>query len=86
MRTESEVYDGFGAGMAGKSYRAAAYVELGLRTTSFDDQAKRDVYYKERSHTPKYRPNLLAFREIVRRLRALKELCSGYEAQRFNYM
>ena len=36
--------------------------------------------------TAKYRPDLLVFGEIVVDLKAVKELCSDFEAQLFNYM
>ena len=86
MGAAFEVYNEFGYGMAEEIYQAALEVELGLRGIRFTAQAELDVFFKGHLLTPKYRPDLLVFDEIVVELKALKELCSDHEAQLFNYM
>jgi GxxExxY protein len=81
-----EVYNELGYGMAEEVYQAALEVELGLRGIRFTAQAGLDVFFKGHLLTPKYRPDLLVFGEIVVELKTLKELCSEHEAQLFNYM
>ena len=86
MGAAFEVYNELGYGMAEEIYQGAMEVELGLRKFPFVAQAELNVYFKSHLLTPKYRPDLLVFREIVVELKALKELCSDHEAQLFNYM
>ncbi len=81
-----EVYNELGYGMAEEIYQSALEVELGLRGIRFTAQAELNVFFKGHLLTPKYRPDLLVFGEIVVELKALKELCSEHEAQLFNYM
>jgi GxxExxY protein len=81
-----EVYNELGYGMAEEIYQAALEIELGLRGIRFVARAELDVFFKGHLLTPKYRPDLLVFGEIVAELKALKELCSEHEAQLFNYM
>lgn len=86
MGAAFEVYNELGYGMAEEIYQSALEVELGLRRIDFVAQAQLDIFFKGHLLTPKYRPDLLAFGEIVVELKALKELCSEHEAQLFNYM
>ena len=86
MGAAFEVYNQLGYGMAEEIYQSALEVELGLRGIAFVAQSELSVYFKEHLLTPKYRPDLLVFGEIVVELKALKELCSDHEAQLFNYM
>ena len=86
MGAAFEVYNELGYGMAEEIYQAALEVELGLRNIEFTAQAELNVYFKGHLLTPKYRPDLLVFGEVVVELKALKELCSDHEAQLFNYM
>lgn len=86
MGAAFEVYNELGYGMAEEVYQAALEVELGLRGIGAIAQAELDVFFKGHLLTPKYRPDLLVFGEIVVELKALKELCSEHEAQLFNYM
>jgi GxxExxY protein len=86
MAAAFEVYNELGYGIAEEIYQAALEVELGLRGIRFTAQAELDVFFKGQLLTPKYRPDLLVFGEIVVELKALKELCSEHEAQLFNYM
>ncbi|XZE32432.1 GxxExxY protein [Pirellulaceae bacterium SH501] len=86
MGAAFEVYNELGYGMAEDIYQAALEVELSLREIQFASQAELNVYFKGHLLTPKYRPDLLVFGEIVVELKALKELCSDHEAQLFNYM
>jgi GxxExxY protein len=81
-----EVYNELGYGMAEDVYQAALEVELGLRRIQFAAHTELNVFFKGHLLTPKYRPDLLVFGEIVVELKALKELCSDHEAQLFNYM
>ncbi len=69
-----------------KFHQAALEVELGLRGIPFNAQSELNVFFKGHLLTPKYRPDLLAFGEIVVELKALKEICTEHEAQLFNYM
>lgn len=86
MGAAFEVYNELGYGMAEEIYQAALEVELNLRGIAFTSQASLDVFFKERLLSPKYRPDLLVFNEIVVELKAVKELCAEHEAQLFNYM
>ena len=86
MGAAFEVYNELGYGMAEDVYQAALEVELSLREIQFASQAELNVYFKGHLLTPKYRPDLLVYSEIVVELKALKELCSDHEAQLFNYM
>ena len=86
MGAAFEVYNELGYGMAEDIYQSALEVELGLRSIAFTAQAELDVFFKGRLLTPKYRPDLLVFGEILVELKALKELCSDHKAQLFNYM
>ncbi|MCC9657396.1 GxxExxY protein [Rhodopirellula halodulae] len=86
MGAAFEVYNELGYGMAEEIYQSALEVELGLREIPFVAQTELNVYFKRHLLTPKYRPDLLVFGGIVVELKALKELCSGHEAQLFNYM
>jgi len=86
MGAAFEVYNELGYGMAEEIYQAAVEVELGLRGIPFTAQAELHVFFKGHSLTPKYRPDLLAFGEIIVELMALKEICTEHEGQLFNYM
>jgi GxxExxY protein len=86
MGAAFEVYNELGYGMAEEIYQAALEVELGLRGIRFTAQEELGVFFKGHLLTPKYRPDLLVFGEIVVELKALKELCTEHEAQLFNYM
>jgi GxxExxY protein len=86
MGAAFEVYNELGYGMSEEIYQSALEVELRLRGIAFTAQAELDVFFKGHLLTPKYRPDLLVFSEIVVELKALKELCSDHEAQLFNYM
>ncbi|KAA1257978.1 hypothetical protein LF1_04690 [Rubripirellula obstinata] len=86
MGAAFEVYNELGYGMAEEIYQSALEVELGLRNIAFTAQAELDVFFKGHLLTPKHRPDLLVFGEVVVELKALKELCSDHEAQLFNYM
>jgi GxxExxY protein len=86
MGAAFEVYNELGYGMSEEIYQSALEVELSLRGIAFTAQAELDVFFKRHLLTPKYRPDLLVFSEIVVELKALKELCSDHEAQLFNYM
>lgn len=86
MGAAFEVYNELGYGMAEEIYQAALEVELRLRDIPFVAQAELDVFFKDQLLTPKYRPDVLVFDEIVVELKTLKELCSDHEAQLFNYM
>lgn len=86
MGSAFEVYNELGYGMSEEIYQSSLEVELGLRGIAFHAQAQLNVYFKRHLLTPKYRPDLLVFGDIVVELKALKELCSDHEAQLFNYM
>ena len=86
MGAAFEVYNELGYGMAEEIYQSALEVELQFRNIPFVAQAELDVFFKGQLLTPKYRPDLLVFDEIVVELKALKELCTEHEAQLFNYM
>jgi GxxExxY protein len=86
MGAAFEVYNELGYGMAEEIYHQSLEVELGIRSIQFVAQAELDVYFKGHLLTAKYRPDLLVFGEIVVELKAVKELCSDFEAQLFNYM
>jgi GxxExxY protein len=86
MGAAFEVYNVLGYGMAEDIYQSALEVELTLREIPFVAQAQLDVYFKGHLLTPKYRPDLMVFDEIVVELKALKTLSSDHEAQLFNYM
>ena len=86
MGAAFEVYNELGYGMAEEIYQGAMEAELGLRAIPFVAQAELHVFFKGHLLTPKYRPDLLVYREIVVELKALKGLCSEHEAQLFNYM
>jgi GxxExxY protein len=86
MGAAFEVYNELGCGMAEELYQAALEVELGLRGIPFASQAELNAFFKGHLLTPKYRPDLLAFGEIVVELKAIKEICTEHEAQLFNYM
>ena len=86
MGAAFEVYNELGYGMAEEIYQAALEVELQLRGIPLIAQAELNVFFKGHLLTPKYRPDLLVFDEIVVELKALKELCTDHEAQLFNYM
>lgn len=86
MGAAFEVYNELGYGMAEEIYQASLEVELGLRNIRFTAQAELDVFFKGSLLTPKYRPDLMVFSEIVVELKSVKELCSEHEAQLFNYM
>ena len=86
MGAAFEVYNELGYGMAEEIYQQSLEVELELRRIPFLSKAELLVYYKTRELQTKYRPDLLAFGEIVVELKSLKELCSDHEAQLFNYM
>jgi GxxExxY protein len=86
MGAAFEVYNELGYGMAEEIYQAALEVELGLRGIPFTSQAELNVFFKGHLLAPKYRPDLLAFGEIVVELKAIKEICTEHEAQLFNYM
>jgi GxxExxY protein len=86
MGAAFEVYNELGYGISEEIYQASLEIELRLRSIPFVAQAELGVYFKGHLLTPKYRPDLLVFGEIVVELKALKELCSDHEAQLFNYM
>lgn len=86
MGAAFEVYNHLGYGMAEDVYQAALEVELSLRKIPFIAQPPLQVFFKEQLLRPKYRPDLLAYDEIVAELKAVSNLCSDHEAQLFNYM
>lgn len=81
-----EVYNLLGYGMAEEIYQQSLEIELGLRQIPFQSKAELEVTYKEQILTTVYRPDLVAFGEIVVELKAVKNLLSEHEAQLFNYM
>ncbi len=86
MWAASEVYNELDYGMAEEVYQQSLEVEIGIRSIQFVAQAEQNVYFKRHLLTAKYRPDLHVFGEIVVDLKAVKELCSDFEAQLFNYM
>jgi len=72
--------------MAEEIYQSALEVELQLRSIPFAAQAELKTYFKDQLLSPKYRPDLLVFGEIVVELKAIKDLCTDHEAQLFNYL
>ena len=86
MGAAFEVYNELGYGMAEEIYQKSLEVELGLRQIEFIAQPEVNVYFKKHLLNTKYRPDLLVFDQIVVELKAVKDLCSDFEAQLFNYM
>lgn len=86
MGAAFEVYNQLGYGMAEEIYQQSLEIELGLRTIPFLSKAEIKVAYKGRTLSTVYRPDLLAFGEIVVELKAVKALATEHEAQLFNYM
>jgi GxxExxY protein len=86
MGAAFEVYNVLGYGMAEEIYQQSLEIELGLRKTPFISKAELSVSYKEHQLTTVYRPDLLAYDEIVVELKAVKAIASEHEAQLFNYL
>ena len=86
MGAAFEVYNVLGYGMAEEIYQQSLEIELGMRKIPFLSKTELGVFYKDRKLTTVYRPDLLAFKEIVVELKAVTTLVSEHEAQLFNYM
>ena len=86
MGAAFEVYNELGSGMAEEIYQQSLEIELSLREIAWVSKQELSVFYKGNELTAKYRPDLRVFGQIVVELKAVAELCSGHEAQLFNYM
>lgn len=81
-----EVYNQLGYGMAEEVYQQSLEIELSLRGVPFQTKQDLSVFYKNRMLDTFYRPDLLAWNEIVVELKAISALATDHEAQLFNYM
>ncbi len=86
MGAAFEVYNELGYGLAEEIYQQSLEIELGLRNIPFLSKTPVDVFFKGNKLTTQYKPDLLAFGEIVVELKAVKVLAPEHEAQLFNYM
>ena len=74
MGAAFEVYNVLGYGMAEEIYQQSLEIELGMRKIPFLSKTELGVFYKDRKLTTVYRPDLLAFKEIVVELKAVTTL------------
>jgi GxxExxY protein len=86
MGAAFEVYNEIGYGMAEEIYQQSLEVELGLRGIPFASKQLLEVFYKGRVLMTHYQPDLFVFGGIIVEVKAVTELSSEHEAQRFNYL
>lgn len=81
-----EVYNEKGQGFLDEVYQECLEIELSLRGIPFEAQSALSLSYKGRSLRRTYRPDLIAFGEIVVELKAIKQLTDNDMAQLLNYL
>src|SRR5262245_4832790 len=82
-----EVYNGLGPGFLEAVYQVALETELKLRQIPFEAQKDLAVFYKGQPLSGIcYRPDLLAYGQIVVELKALDRLGANEIAQAINYL
>lgn len=86
MSASFEVHRELGGGLSEEIYQESLVWELGLREIAFSSKAELAVYYKGHQLKKTYIPDLLASKEIVTELKAVRCLTPDHEQQLLNYM
>ncbi len=86
MAAAFEVYNALGNGYTEDVYQEALEMELSDRGIPFQPQAELTICYKEKPLKRKFRPDLLAFGDLVVELKAVTSLTAEHEAQLLNYL
>lgn len=86
MGAAFEVYNQLGYGLSEEIYQQSLEIELELRRIPFLTKPDLTVFYKHRMLTSRYRPDLLAFGQIIVEIKAVTELIPDHQAQLFNYL
>lgn len=86
MAAAFEVYNDMGNGYTEDIYQEALELELADRAIPFKPQVELTIHYKGKPLRKKFRPDLLAFNDLVVELKAVSALTSEHEAQLLNYL
>jgi GxxExxY protein len=86
MAAAFEVYNEKGNGYLEDVYQECLEIELELRGVRFEREPQVHLTCKGRTIRKTYRPDLLAFGEIIVELKAVKELSNDDYAQLLNYL
>ena len=86
MAAAFEVYNDMGNGYTEDIYQEALELELVDRKIPFRAQTELIIYYKGKPLRKKFRPDLMAFEDLVIELKAVSALTSEHEAQLLNYL
>src|SRR5436309_16029922 len=81
MGAAFEVYNQLGYGMAEEIYQESFEIELSLRGIPFHTKRDLRVFYTGQLLDTIYRPDLLAWNEIVVELKAVTQLVTDHTAQ-----
>src|SRR6187551_1311490 len=86
MAAAFEVYNDMGNGYTEDIYQEALELELVERNIRFRAQAELTIHYKGKALRKKFRPDLMAFDDLVIELKAVSALRSEHDAQLLNYL
>jgi GxxExxY protein len=86
MAAAFEVYNEMGNGYLEDVYQECLEMELGSRGVPFTSQPEQVLSYKGRALNKRYRPDLIAFGEIIVELKAIKNIGDNECAQILNYL
>lgn len=86
MAAAFDVYNELGCGFTEEIYQESLEDELTARNIAFQAQPEIPVFYKGRPLRRRFRPDLVAYAEVVVELKAVKALTEEHEAQILNYL
>jgi GxxExxY protein len=86
MGAAFEVYNQLGYGLSEEIYQQSLEIELELCGIPFQTKPELTVFYKNRMLTSRYKPDLVAFDQIIIEIKAVTELIQDHQAQLFNYL
>jgi GxxExxY protein len=80
------VYKDKGCGFLEAVYQECLQIEFEIQGIPFVPQAELDLSYKGRRLTQKYKPDFIAFGQIIVELKAAAHLDDAHRAQVHNYL
>jgi GxxExxY protein len=81
-----EVYNQLGNGFLEAVYQEALAVEFRTRGIPFQEQVVLEIFYKDKPLQATYKPDFIAYGQIIVELKAIKELGNNEQAQLLNYL
>lgn len=81
-----EVYKEKGCGFAEQVYQECLAIEFEHRGIPFVQQRELDLFYRDRRLLHLYKPDFVAFDEIIIEIKAVSKLVDEHRAQVMNYL